>query len=83
MEAYLTETMDRGQRVALAVAPFQAELDDYVPLQEAVTEAAALTTALAAKGATQDVDTTPTTTGKDAERAKMALTTQALSRRMG
>lgn len=73
--------LQSAQRVGLAVANFPKELADFAPLQAAETTRAALVTAIEAKQATQDHDTAPATTTKDAARELMATTTATLSAR--
>ena len=81
MTAQETSILDSGQRVGLAVAPYQAELHDFPPLLAATTDRAELVTAIEAEQAAQDTLTTPSTTDKDTAREKMALATATLSAR--
>ena len=76
-----TSILNSGQRVGLAVAPYQAELNDFPPLLAADAARAELVTAIEAQQATQDTLTTASTTGKEAAREKMALATATLSAR--
>ncbi len=76
-----TSILNSGQRVGLAVAPYQAELNDFPPLLAADAARAELVTAIETQQATQDTLTTASTTGKEAAREKMALATATLSAR--
>ena len=76
-----TSLLDSGQRVGLAVAPYQAELNDFPPLLAANADRAELVTAIEARQAAQDAVTTPSTTDKDTAREQMALATATLSAR--
>lgn len=82
MDSAIKEALSRGKRVGVAVKPFQTEIDDFTPLDAAVTEAAAIVVALEEKEATMDVDDTAPTAGKDQRREEMARKTEALSNRM-
>ena len=81
MTAQETSILDSGQRVGLAVAPYQAELNDFAPLRAADTTRAELVTAIATQQAAQDTLTTASTTDKEMAREKMALATATLSAR--
>jgi hypothetical protein len=81
MNAQDAAILDSGQRVGLAVVPYQVEIDDFEPLQAANVARAALVTAIEAKAAVQDSGTEHTTTTKDAAREQMALATATLSAR--
>ena len=76
-----TSILDSGQRVGLAVAPYQPEIDDFGPLKAANGTRAALVAAIESKGAAQDTRTQHTTTTKDAAREQMAVATATLSAR--
>lgn len=76
-----TSILDSGQRVGLAVANYQAELNDFPPLQTAETNRAELVTAIEAQQATQDTQTADSTTDKETARETMALATATLSAR--
>ncbi|WP_162550274.1 hypothetical protein [Hymenobacter nivis] len=76
-----TSILESGQRVGLAVAPYQAELNDFPPLLAADAARAGLATAIKAQQSTQDTLTTASTAGKEAAREKMALATATLSAR--
>jgi len=76
-----TSILNSGQHVGLAVAPYQAELNDFPPLLAADAARAELVTAIETQQATQDTLTTASTTGKEAAREKMALATATLSAR--
>ena len=82
MDAIVTEALDRGKRVGLAVVPFAAQVTDFEPLQEALAEVAATVTAMEQKQAEQDTDTTPTTAGVEAARETLARATEPLSNRL-
>ena len=79
MDAQDTAVLQSGQRVGLAVADFTKELADFEPLQAAETSRAKLVAAIEAKQATQDIDTTATTTDKEAARETMAQAAALLS----
>ena len=81
MDTRATSILDSGQRVGLAVAPYQAELNDFPPLLAANTDRAELVTAIEAQQSTQDTRTTDSTTDKEAARETMALATATLSAR--
>ena len=76
-----TSILDSGQRVSLAVAPFQKELNDFPPLLAAEASRAEVVAAIEAQQAKQDTATTAATTDKDAARERMALATATLSAR--
>ena len=76
-----TSLLESGQRVGLAVVPYQAELKDFPPLLAANADRAELVTAIEAKQAAQDAVTTPSTTDKETARENMALATATLSAR--
>ena len=81
MDAQDTAVLQSGQRVGLAVADFTKELADFEPLQTAETTRAELVAAIEARQAAQDVDTTATTTDKEAARETMAQAAALLSTR--
>ena len=81
MTAQETSILDSGQRVGLAVAPFQKELNDFPALLAAEASRAEVVAAIEAKQATQDTETAATTTDKDAARERMAQATATLSAR--
>jgi hypothetical protein len=81
MDTRATSILDSGQRVGLAVAPYQTELNDFPPLQAAEATRAELVTAIEAQQATQDTQTAGTTTTKETARENMALATATLSAR--
>ena len=81
MTAQETSILDSGQRVGLAVAPYQAELHDFPPLLAATTDRAELVTALEAQQSKQDTRTTDSTTDKETARENMAVATATLSAR--
>ena len=76
-----TSILNSGQHVGLAVAPYQAEMNDFPPLLAADAARAELVTAIETQPATQDPLTTASTTGKEAAREKMALAIAILSAR--
>ena len=59
--------------MGLAVAPYQAEMNNFPPLLAVDAARAELVTAIETQPATQDPLTTASTTGKEAARGKMAL----------
>ena len=73
-----TSILDSGQRVGLAVGPYQAELNDFPPLLAADAARAELVTTIETQQAAQDTLTAASTTGKEAAREKMALATATL-----
>lgn len=81
MDAAHTETLERGQRVTLALTPFAAEITDFAPLKTAAAQVVALVTALEEKQAGQGADTKDDTLGKDATREQMARMADRLSNR--
>ncbi|MDQ2795428.1 MAG: hypothetical protein M3Y12_15680 [Bacteroidota bacterium] len=81
MDTRATSILDSGQRVGLAVAPYQAELNDFPPLLAANTDRAELITAIEAQQSTQDTRTMDSTTDKETARETMALATATLSAR--
>ncbi len=81
MTAQETSILDSGQRVALAVAPYQAELTDFPPLLAANTDRGELVTAIAAQQSKQNTRTTDSTTAKETARENMAQATATLSAR--
>jgi hypothetical protein len=81
MTAQETSILDSGKRVGLAVAPYQAELNDFPPLKDADATRAELVAAIEARQAAQATETTGSTLGKETAREKMALATATLSAR--
>ena len=81
MDTRATCILDSGQRVSLAVAPYQAELNDFPPLLAANTDRAELVTVIEAQQSTQETRTTDSTTDKETVRETMALATATLSAR--
>ena len=81
MNSKETSILTSGQRVGLAVANYPKELADFGPLQAAETDRAELVTAIEARQATQDNETTPSTSAKDEAREVMARATEILSAR--
>ncbi len=64
--------------MGLAVAPYQAEMNDFPPLLAVDATRAELVTAIETQPATQNPLTTASTTGKETARGKMALATGQL-----
>ena len=81
MDTQDTALLHSGQRVGLAVADFTKELADFEPLQAAEATRAELVAAIEARQATQDADTTATTTDKETARERMAQAAALLSTR--
>ena len=81
MNHYDTSVLESAQRAGLAVAPFKKELADFAPLQAAETDRAELVTAIEARQAAQDQNSTPATSAKDTARETMATTAATLSAR--
>ena len=70
-----------GQRVGLAVQPYQVELNDFGPLKAANGTRAALVAAIEEKEAAQDSLTTDATVAKETAREQLARATETLSAR--
>lgn len=73
MTAQETSILESGQRVGLAVAPYQKELKDFPPLLAADATRAELVTAIETQQAAQDTETAASTSAKEEAREQMAL----------
>ena len=73
--------LESGRRVGLALAEFEAELDDFEPLKEANSARAALVEAIEQKASVQSQDTDWATLSKEELREQLAQTAATLSDR--